>query len=80
MAYPRPGIAWVFQSLVFVMLPAGVGAPDGGGGELAVAALGISVGKWVGAGAVLQAAANVNAQPSTRSRRQGTNNVEMCRR
>ena len=80
MAYPSPGIAWVFQPLVLVILPPAVGAPDGGDVGIALARLGIGVGECVGAGVVLQAAAKVNAEPSTTSRRQGTNSVEMRRR
>jgi hypothetical protein len=81
MAYPSPGIAWVFQSAVFVMLPAGVGGfPVRGARLLAEAVLVAGVGDRVGVGAVVQAVAITKADESTASRRQGTDTFEMHRR
>jgi hypothetical protein len=71
------------------MLPAGVGIPAVPGapvlpGELETEAAELAAGAdacvGAGPGAALQAAAIANAQPNTTSRRQGTNDVEMCRR
>jgi hypothetical protein len=85
MRYPRPAIAWVFQPVVFVMLPAGVAglAVDPlAEGEPASAIEGLAAGvdERDGTGALLHAATIATAEPSTRSFRQATGEVEMRRR